>query len=126
MERLGNTCFITAKRTAQCLRQATLPGKTGFICSRGTPHRLSLAICRRREALSPVLSKQTSEKARAALAVELTLTQQALSVNPKSYAAWHHRGWAVVTGGADLQQELALVHKCARGNATSPVSYFAD
>ena len=36
---------------------------------------------------------------------------QALGTNPKSYAAWHHRGWIVVKGGADLQAELLLVKR---------------
>ena len=67
-------------------------------------------LCRR-TALGPVLADAASDGARAAVATELALTLRALQVNPKSYAAWHHRGWVVERGAADLQQELALVHK---------------
>lgn len=66
----------------------------------------------RREALGPVLEDPSSDAARAAVAGELALTLWALHENPKSYAAWHHRNWVVERGAADLQQELALVHKC--------------
>ncbi len=67
----------------------------------------------RREALGPILEDPSSVAAREAVAVELALTLRGLLENPKSYAAWHHRGWVVEHGAADLQQELALVHKCA-------------
>lgn len=65
----------------------------------------------RREVLLPVLEDPGTEAARAAVAGELALTLKALHVNPKSYAAWHHRRWVVERGAADLQHELALVQK---------------
>lgn len=65
----------------------------------------------RREALAPVLENPTGDAGRAAVAAELALTLKALHVNPKSYAAWHHRRWVVERGAADLQQELALVQR---------------
>ena len=61
--------------------------------------------------MGPVLQQQSSGEARAALAVELALTQRALASNPKSYASWHHRAWAVVQGGADLEAEMVLVRR---------------
>lgn len=60
-----------------------------------------------------MLQQQSSGEARAALAVELALTQRALASNPKSYASWHHRAWAVVQGGADLEAEMVLVRRYA-------------
>lgn len=58
-----------------------------------------------------MLEQQASEEARAVVATELALTQKALAANPKSYAAWHHRAWVVVQGGADLQTEMVLVRR---------------
>jgi geranylgeranyl transferase type-2 subunit alpha len=65
----------------------------------------------RREHLGPVLSRQSTDASKRALAAELALTKKALAVNPKSYATWHHRRWTVVTGGANLENELVLVYK---------------
>lgn len=65
----------------------------------------------RREHLGPVLSRQSTDAAKCALAAELALTKKALALNPKSYATWHHRRWTVVTGGANLENELVLVYK---------------
>lgn len=56
-----------------------------------------------------MLEDPSSNAARAAVAAELKLTLEGLRANPKSYAAWHHRGWVVQRGAADLQEELALV-----------------
>lgn len=40
---------------------------------------------------------------------ELTLTQEALKSNPKSYSAWHHRFWAIKHHpAANLKRELDL------------------
>jgi geranylgeranyl transferase type-2 subunit alpha len=49
------------------------------------------------------------EAAVAAVNAELALTERALRANPKSYAAWHHRRWAVAKGFCSLERELSLV-----------------
>jgi geranylgeranyl transferase type-2 subunit alpha len=61
--------------------------------------------------LLPMLADPSSDTARVAVKAELDLTELGLRENPKSYAAWHHRGWVVEHGTADLQEELKLVHK---------------
>lgn len=58
---------------------------------------------------------QTAENAQDQLVemakTELKLTFDALQRNPKSYAAWFHRQWAVDHGVGDLQKEIGLCNK---------------
>jgi len=46
------------------------------------------------------------------LSKELDLTQQCLMTNPKSYGAWHHREWSLVTmDKPDWSREIGLCNK---------------
>lgn len=49
------------------------------------------------------------EEIKAIASTELNLTQHCLQKNPKSYAAWHHRYWAMeFNPEADWKKELKL------------------
>ena len=52
------------------------------------------------------------EAAREAAVVELQVTEAALMENPKSYGAWHHRGWVVSMGLTPVQAEIQQVNRC--------------